>query len=116
MRGFFNYLRCAFLNRTIETEWRFVDITKLTLGHSSIEHPKTQNRYRMLNVYPRSIDYFFPDHLTYKRINALMPSSKPIVVTRKLEVVNGNGRVSVLKALGYTGKIQVLQQIERERK
>jgi hypothetical protein len=45
-----------------------------------------------------------------------MPSDRPIVVTCNGLVVNGNGRVAVLKALGYTGKIEVLQQVRRKRK
>jgi len=116
MINFLNYLRCAILHRTIKTEWCFVDIKGLTLGHPSINHPKTQNRYRRLNVYPRSMDYYFPNRLTHERISALMPSDRPIIVTCNGLVVNGNGRVAVLKALGYTGKIEVLQQVRRKRK
>ena len=99
-----NVILCGFLRILLPyRKSRLVEITTLELGHQiSPEHPKTAARIKELRL----------DSVKRKRtiesnyLNGICESDCDITVLGNM-VINGNGRVSALRAAGFTGRLEV---------
>ena len=83
---------------------RFIPMNQIIMGHPTYPSKVHKKRVEQIKRLKDQVG------ISQEEVNSYMPSDKPIQAVKEVDgyfLISGNGRVTALKEVGFTGKVEL---------